>query len=75
VAALARRVDALAASATVAGVDLQRHASRLHDLVTWLAAVAEAIEMENDDAAELRAALDSILAECEFITSAPAVAA
>ena len=48
----------------------QERASRLHQLATWLAAVAESIEAENNDAAEVHVLLDGIVRECEFIIAA-----
>ena len=67
VVALARRVDALHPASRF---NLPERASRLRQLAMRLGAIAELIEAEDANAAELHALLDCIVHECEFILSA-----
>jgi hypothetical protein len=61
-AALSRRIDRLSA-ADAFGV--RAAAADLHSLATWMNAVAESIETEEQTAGELRPHLAVIISECE----------
>jgi len=64
---LQRRVDAL--SHADAPADMTRAAVNLHQLVVWLAAIAESIELESPPAADLRVNLAAMIAECDLIAT------
>ena len=49
--------------------DVGASAERLHGLLVWLAAVAEAIEAEARVAADLRADLAVMISECEMVAA------
>jgi hypothetical protein len=62
-------VDALNARVTLLRsameIDIDQRNENLHELVTWLAAVAVAVELESPAAADLAADLAVLLAESE----------
>jgi hypothetical protein len=66
VVALGRRVDELVQASAV---EQRERASRVHLLAMYLAATCEVIEVENDDAADLRVLLDGITKASEFIAA------
>ena len=47
-----------------------RHAERVHELATWMLALAQAIETESNRASSLAVCLGVILGECELIAAA-----
>lgn len=70
--ALSRRIEKLSASDRLT---TPQAAAELHQLATWMSAVTESIELEDDAAAELRPFLAVIIAECELIVSYDSAAA